>query len=142
MGVHVTLCYFVGLRFSFFFQGYYYFAIVEDFILRFGWALNLSLTTMGYVHSDIMISILSPLEVFRYVMHKFSILSCCTELFFDIEEDHKMQVFVNTVLKKIFLHKITEARNGKLTHSVIYMLLVVVRKRSLFTGYVDQMVKQ
>jgi len=41
---------------------------VEDLILRFGWALNLSLTTMGYVHSDIMICILSPLEVFRLVL--------------------------------------------------------------------------
>lgn len=51
--------------------GYYYFAIVEDFILRFGWALNLSLTTMGYVHSDIMISILSPLEVFRRFVWNF-----------------------------------------------------------------------
>jgi len=53
--------------FLFLFQGYYYFAIVEDFILRFGWALNLSLTAMGYVHNDIMICILSPLEVFRFV---------------------------------------------------------------------------
>jgi hypothetical protein len=53
-----------------------------------------------------------------------------------------MQVFVNTVLKKIFLHKITEARNGKLTHSVIYILLILVGKRSRFTDYVGQMVKQ
>jgi hypothetical protein len=51
-------------------QGYYYFAIVEDLILRFGWALNLSLTTMGYVHGDIMICVLSPLEVFRFVLLK------------------------------------------------------------------------
>ncbi|PSN51931.1 Xenotropic and polytropic retrovirus receptor 1 [Blattella germanica] len=51
--------------------GYYYFAIVEDFILRFGWALNLSLTSMGYVHSDIMICILSPLEVFRRFVWNF-----------------------------------------------------------------------
>ncbi|XP_071444301.1 solute carrier family 53 member 1-like [Hetaerina americana] len=45
--------------------GYYYFAIVEDFILRFCWALSLSLTEMGYVHGDLMVSVLSPLEVFR-----------------------------------------------------------------------------
>ncbi|XP_021935006.1 xenotropic and polytropic retrovirus receptor 1-like isoform X3 [Zootermopsis nevadensis] len=51
--------------------GYYYFAIVEDFILRFGWAVNLSLTSMGYVHGDIMICILSPLEVFRRFVWNF-----------------------------------------------------------------------
>ncbi|KAG8222647.1 hypothetical protein J437_LFUL003769 [Ladona fulva] len=45
--------------------GYYYFAIVEDLILRFCWALSLSLTEMGYVHGEIMVSVLSPLEVFR-----------------------------------------------------------------------------
>uniref|UniRef100_V9I692 Xenotropic and polytropic retrovirus receptor 1 n=1 Tax=Apis cerana TaxID=7461 RepID=V9I692_APICE len=44
---------------------YYYFAIIEDFILRFGWAFSLSLTEMGYVHADLMVSIIAPLEVFR-----------------------------------------------------------------------------
>ncbi|XP_072748891.1 solute carrier family 53 member 1 isoform X2 [Anoplolepis gracilipes] len=44
---------------------YYYFAMVEDFILRFGWAFSLSLTEMGYVHADLMVSIVAPLEVFR-----------------------------------------------------------------------------
>ncbi|XP_012539445.1 xenotropic and polytropic retrovirus receptor 1 isoform X2 [Monomorium pharaonis] len=43
---------------------YYYFAIVEDFILRFGWAFSLSLTEMGYIHADLMVSIVAPLEVF------------------------------------------------------------------------------
>lgn len=47
------------------FQYYYYFAIIEDFILRFGWAFSLSLTEMGYVHADLMVSIVAPLEVFR-----------------------------------------------------------------------------
>ncbi|XP_067002600.1 solute carrier family 53 member 1 [Anabrus simplex] len=51
--------------------GYYYFAIVEDLILRFGWALSMSLTEMGYVHADIMVSILSPLEVFRRFVWNF-----------------------------------------------------------------------
>src|SRR5436309_2550877 len=44
---------------------YYYFAIVEDLVLRFGWVLSLSLTEMGYLHGDLMVSILAPLEVFR-----------------------------------------------------------------------------
>ncbi|XP_011697039.1 PREDICTED: xenotropic and polytropic retrovirus receptor 1-like isoform X2 [Wasmannia auropunctata] len=44
---------------------YYYFAMVEDFILRFGWAFSLSLTEMGYIHADLMVSIVAPLEVFR-----------------------------------------------------------------------------
>ncbi|XP_012279516.1 xenotropic and polytropic retrovirus receptor 1 isoform X1 [Orussus abietinus] len=50
---------------------YYYFAIVEDFILRFGWAFSLSLTEMGYVHADLMVSIVAPLEVFRRFMWNF-----------------------------------------------------------------------
>lgn len=49
------------------FQAFYYIAIVEDFVLRFGWALSMSLTEMGYVHGDLMVSILSPLEVMRLV---------------------------------------------------------------------------
>ncbi|KMQ97634.1 xenotropic and polytropic retrovirus receptor 1 [Lasius niger] len=50
---------------------YYYFAMIEDFILRFGWAFSLSLTEMGYVHADLMISIIAPLEVFRRFMWNY-----------------------------------------------------------------------
>ncbi|XP_029663976.1 xenotropic and polytropic retrovirus receptor 1-like [Formica exsecta] len=50
---------------------YYYFAMVEDFILRFGWAFSLSLTEMGYVHADLMVSIVAPLEVFRRFVWNF-----------------------------------------------------------------------
>ncbi|XP_008472751.2 xenotropic and polytropic retrovirus receptor 1-like, partial [Diaphorina citri] len=50
---------------------YYYVAIIEDFILRFGWALSLSLTEMGYIHGDLMVSVLSPLEVFRRFIWNF-----------------------------------------------------------------------
>uniref|UniRef100_A0A1B6D1A0 SPX domain-containing protein n=2 Tax=Clastoptera arizonana TaxID=38151 RepID=A0A1B6D1A0_9HEMI len=52
-------------------KGYYYFAIITDFILRFGWAFSISLTEMGYIHGDLMISILSPLEVFRRFVWNF-----------------------------------------------------------------------
>ncbi|XP_969695.2 solute carrier family 53 member 1 [Tribolium castaneum] len=50
---------------------FYYFAIVEDFILRFGWAFSMSLTEMGYVHADLMVTILAPLEVFRRFVWNF-----------------------------------------------------------------------
>ncbi|KAK9298294.1 hypothetical protein QLX08_008305 [Tetragonisca angustula] len=50
---------------------YYYFAIIEDFVLRFGWAFSLSLTEMGYVHADLMVSIVAPLEVFRRYMWNY-----------------------------------------------------------------------
>lgn len=59
-------CYIVLL-----FQFFYYFAIIEDLILRFIWALSLYLTEMGYVTSDLMTSILSPLEVFRRFVWNF-----------------------------------------------------------------------
>ncbi|KAJ8957079.1 hypothetical protein NQ318_007292 [Aromia moschata] len=50
---------------------FYYFAIIEDFILRFSWALSLYLTELGYVSTDIMASVLSPLEVFRRFVWNF-----------------------------------------------------------------------
>lgn len=46
-------------------QGYYYFAILTDLALRFGWTLSVSLTELGVIHSDLMVTILAPLEVFR-----------------------------------------------------------------------------
>ena len=46
-------------------QGYYYFAIVEDFILRFAWVLTLTVGEKGLLHSEVLKSILAPLEVFR-----------------------------------------------------------------------------
>lgn len=53
-------------------KGYYYFAIIEDFVLRFGWAISLSLTeTVRYIHADLLTSILSPLEVFRRFVWNF-----------------------------------------------------------------------
>ncbi|KAF2898457.1 hypothetical protein ILUMI_07715 [Ignelater luminosus] len=50
---------------------FYYFAIIEDLVLRFIWALSLYLTEMGYVTSDLMTSVLSPLEVFRRFVWNF-----------------------------------------------------------------------
>src|SRR5689334_17511434 len=44
---------------------YYYFAIIEDLILRFGWTLSVSLSEVGILHADIVVSILAPLELFR-----------------------------------------------------------------------------
>ncbi|GFS55909.1 xenotropic and polytropic retrovirus receptor 1 [Trichonephila inaurata madagascariensis] len=50
---------------------YYYFAVVEDLILRFGWTLSVSLTEMGLIHADIMSSVLAPLEVIRRFVWNF-----------------------------------------------------------------------
>lgn len=50
---------------------YYYFAIVEDLVLRFGWAISLSLTETGFLHGDLMVSVLAPLEVFRRFVWNF-----------------------------------------------------------------------
>lgn len=44
---------------------YYYFAIIQDLVLRFGWTLSISLTELGYANSDLMLSILAPLEIYR-----------------------------------------------------------------------------
>ncbi|CAG7833657.1 unnamed protein product [Allacma fusca] len=47
---------------------YYYVAVIADFILRFVWAISLSLTEMGFVDSDIMLTITTPAEIFRRFM--------------------------------------------------------------------------
>lgn len=52
-------------------KGYYYFAILEDFVLRFGWAVSLSLTEMGFSNGDLITTILSSLEVFRRFVWNF-----------------------------------------------------------------------
>jgi hypothetical protein len=50
---------------------FYYFAIVEDFILRWAWTLSVSLTEVGYVHAELMMTILAPLEIFRRFIWNF-----------------------------------------------------------------------
>ncbi|KAH1004031.1 hypothetical protein HUJ04_003845 [Dendroctonus ponderosae] len=50
---------------------FYYFAIVEDLILRFGWAFLIGMTEMGYVMENSMVCILAPLEVFRRFVWNF-----------------------------------------------------------------------
>ncbi|XP_018566872.1 xenotropic and polytropic retrovirus receptor 1 [Anoplophora glabripennis] len=50
---------------------FYYFAIIEDFILRFGWAFLISMTEMGYALENSMVTVLAPLEVFRRFIWNF-----------------------------------------------------------------------
>ncbi|XP_072379362.1 solute carrier family 53 member 1-like [Diabrotica undecimpunctata] len=50
---------------------FYYFAIIEDFILRFGWAFLISMTEMGFAVEHSMVTILAPLEVFRRFMWNY-----------------------------------------------------------------------
>ncbi|XP_063369071.1 solute carrier family 53 member 1 [Cydia amplana] len=51
--------------------GFYYFAIVEDFVLRFIWIVSFLLTDNGYVSNETMVSVLAPLEVFRRFIWNF-----------------------------------------------------------------------
>lgn len=51
--------------------GIYYFALFEDLILRFAWTFSVSLTEIGIVHADLMLSILAPLEIFRRFIWNF-----------------------------------------------------------------------
>lgn len=50
---------------------YYYFGIVEDFILRFSWTFTLILTELNIANSEIIVSILAPMEVFRRFIWNF-----------------------------------------------------------------------
>uniref|UniRef100_A0A0A9YJX7 Xenotropic and polytropic retrovirus receptor 1 n=1 Tax=Lygus hesperus TaxID=30085 RepID=A0A0A9YJX7_LYGHE len=50
---------------------YYYGAIVEDLLARLGWILSISLVEMGFIHAELMVSILSTCEVFRRFIWNF-----------------------------------------------------------------------
>ncbi|XP_022106276.1 xenotropic and polytropic retrovirus receptor 1 homolog [Acanthaster planci] len=50
---------------------YYYFAMMEDFILRFIWTVSISLALLDVVHAELLRSILAPLEVFRRFVWNF-----------------------------------------------------------------------
>lgn len=43
----------------------YYFAIIEDCILRFGWMLTVSLTEFSGIEAGLVVSLLAPMEMFR-----------------------------------------------------------------------------
>lgn len=43
----------------------YYFAIVEDCILRFGWVITISLTEFSGMEAGLIVSLLAPMEMFR-----------------------------------------------------------------------------
>ncbi|XP_015515100.1 solute carrier family 53 member 1 [Neodiprion pinetum] len=51
--------------------GFYYFAIIEDFLLRFVWVATYIVTQYGYVQSELMTSIVATLEVFRRFIWNF-----------------------------------------------------------------------
>ncbi|OXU28573.1 hypothetical protein TSAR_004785 [Trichomalopsis sarcophagae] len=50
---------------------FYYFAIIEDFLLRFVWILSFVLVEYGFIGNDLMTSIVAPLEVFRRFVWNF-----------------------------------------------------------------------
>lgn len=52
-------------------SSFYYFAIIEDLLLRFLWLLSFALTEMKFISGDIMTSITAPLEVFRRFVWNF-----------------------------------------------------------------------
>ena len=47
------------------FQGYYYFAMVEDLILRLTWSLSVSIGEGLLLHSEVLKTLLAALEIFR-----------------------------------------------------------------------------
>lgn len=50
---------------------YYYVAIVQDLLLRFGWTLNLSLTEVGAIPPDLITLVLAPCEIIRRFLWNF-----------------------------------------------------------------------
>ncbi|XP_024084692.1 xenotropic and polytropic retrovirus receptor 1 isoform X2 [Cimex lectularius] len=52
-------------------KSFYYFAIIEDLILRFSWAISYILTENGWIGGELMTSVTAPLEVFRRFVWNF-----------------------------------------------------------------------
>ncbi|XP_024217682.1 solute carrier family 53 member 1 isoform X2 [Halyomorpha halys] len=52
-------------------KGFYYFAIIEDLVLRFLWVPSFILTQNKYVGAELMTSMTAPLEVFRRFVWNF-----------------------------------------------------------------------
>lgn len=52
-------------------QAFYYFAIAEDFFLRYVWMLGFAMTELKFISGDLLTSILAPLEVFRRFVWNF-----------------------------------------------------------------------
>uniref|UniRef100_UPI00358F8AF2 solute carrier family 53 member 1 isoform X2 n=1 Tax=Myxine glutinosa TaxID=7769 RepID=UPI00358F8AF2 len=53
-------------------KAYYYMAILGDSVLRFTWAINMSIPEMGFSDlGDVLVTILAPLEVFRRFVWNF-----------------------------------------------------------------------
>lgn len=50
---------------------WYYLAIVQDFVFRFGWTLNLSLTRVGAIPTDVITLVFAPLEILRRFVWNF-----------------------------------------------------------------------
>ena len=46
-------------------KAFYYFAIIEDLILRFTWTVTLTVTEVHFVSADILLTLLAPCELFR-----------------------------------------------------------------------------
>ncbi|CAH1786705.1 unnamed protein product [Owenia fusiformis] len=53
------------------YKAYYYFAIVEDFIIRFSWTVVVTVGEGEYIHGEILKTILACLEVFRRFIWNF-----------------------------------------------------------------------
>jgi hypothetical protein len=89
-------------------KNYYYFGILEDFILRFGWTVSVSLTHLGYNQGELLTTILAILEVFRrFVWNFFRLenehLNNCGKLLLLIK--HHLEVMLVTKFTTLLMSK-------------------------------------
>ena len=48
-------------------QAYYYFALLENFVLRFAWTITISVGEAGMMKNEVLMSVLASCEVLRSV---------------------------------------------------------------------------
>lgn len=88
---------------------------MEDVLLRFAWTLTVTLSTVSGVHgmSDILATILAPLEVFRYVSlfvfsYNLDIFFCVTALLSFLHRNNTQMLKCDCNNSDIVIHVIHE----------------------------------
>ena len=99
------------------FQFYYYFAIVEDFVLRFVWSLTVSVGEGLLLHSELLRSLLALLEIFRYNM---------INTFFYCEQSYLVELLYTNVDQKL-----VNSLHGLLTCEIGGLDCVVLLQQSI-----------
>ena len=84
--------------------------MIEDFLLRFTWTITVSIGQLDLVHGDILLSLLAPLEVFRYVLDQ------SVTFFIRVSQFIKVKNMRIEIAAADYLPTKEKKRDGQLSH--------------------------